>query len=233
MAVPDDVKQVIYRMWGEGKSALTIGRELGLTKNQCIGIIHRAGLSRDKGARAPVRTRQAAPIELRQRAVEMRASGMTWEAVGDQLAVDRKTAAKWARTLDREIAREARQRVSLSKGSSPVRKPHLRLVPVDTELKRIEDPRQIELPLPLPEPPPPTTVEASVPHATHVLTIDDLSLFMCRDVTLSPDHPGGLYCGAPVTGTKSYCPHHHAMYYEKPRKEKSKERLYPIRRSAA
>jgi hypothetical protein len=44
-------------LWGDGRlSAVAIGRELDMTKNQIIGIVDRNGLSRNGAARIPRRT---------------------------------------------------------------------------------------------------------------------------------------------------------------------------------
>ena len=46
MAWTDDRVEVLKKMWGEGKSASQIAKELGgVTRNAVIGKVHRLGLS--------------------------------------------------------------------------------------------------------------------------------------------------------------------------------------------
>ena len=48
MAWTDDRVEVLKKMWGEGKSASQIAKELGgVTRNAVIGKVHRLGLSFD------------------------------------------------------------------------------------------------------------------------------------------------------------------------------------------
>ncbi|MDB9729844.1 GcrA cell cycle regulator, partial [Amylibacter sp.] len=46
MAWTDDRVEILKKMWGEGKSASQIAKELGgVTRNAVIGKVHRLGLS--------------------------------------------------------------------------------------------------------------------------------------------------------------------------------------------
>ena len=61
MSWTDDRVEVLKKMWGEGKSASQIAKELGgVTRNAVIGKVHRLGLSNRSGGASPAK---AAPKE--------------------------------------------------------------------------------------------------------------------------------------------------------------------------
>lgn len=61
MSWTDDRVEVLKKMWGEGKSASQIAKELGgVTRNAVIGKVHRLGLSnRATTSKAPAKTAKA------------------------------------------------------------------------------------------------------------------------------------------------------------------------------
>ena len=64
MAWTDDRVDVLKKMWGEGKSASQIAKELGgVTRNAVIGKVHRLGLS--NRATAPKATTKPEPAKIK------------------------------------------------------------------------------------------------------------------------------------------------------------------------
>ena len=62
MSWTDDRVEVLKKMWGEGKSASQIAKELGgVTRNAVIGKVHRLGLSNRSGGASPAQAATAAP----------------------------------------------------------------------------------------------------------------------------------------------------------------------------
>lgn len=56
MSWTDDRVDVLKKMWGEGKSASQIAKELGgVTRNAVIGKVHRLGLSNRSGGASPAK----------------------------------------------------------------------------------------------------------------------------------------------------------------------------------
>lgn len=56
MSWTDDRVEVLKKMWGEGKSASQIAKELGgVTRNAVIGKVHRLGLSNRSGGASPAK----------------------------------------------------------------------------------------------------------------------------------------------------------------------------------
>lgn len=56
MSWTDERVEVLKKMWGEGKSASQIAKELGgVTRNAVIGKVHRLGLSNRSGGASPVK----------------------------------------------------------------------------------------------------------------------------------------------------------------------------------
>ncbi|MEM9432650.1 MAG: GcrA family cell cycle regulator [Pseudomonadota bacterium] len=56
MSWTDERVEVLKKMWGEGKSASQIAKELGgVTRNAVIGKVHRLGLSNRSGGAAPAK----------------------------------------------------------------------------------------------------------------------------------------------------------------------------------
>ncbi|MFY0692267.1 MAG: GcrA cell cycle regulator [Paracoccaceae bacterium] len=56
MSWTDDRVEILKKMWGEGKSASQIAKELGgVTRNAVIGKVHRLGLSNRSGGAAPAK----------------------------------------------------------------------------------------------------------------------------------------------------------------------------------
>ncbi|PTX56750.1 GcrA cell cycle regulator [Litoreibacter ponti] len=61
MSWTDDRVEVLKKMWGEGKSASQIAKELGgVTRNAVIGKVHRLGLSNRSGGASPAKSAPAA-----------------------------------------------------------------------------------------------------------------------------------------------------------------------------
>lgn len=57
MSWTDDRVDVLKKMWGEGKSASQIAKELGgVTRNAVIGKVHRLGLSNRSGGASPAKS---------------------------------------------------------------------------------------------------------------------------------------------------------------------------------
>ena len=66
MAWTDDRVEILKKMWGEGKSASQIAKELGgVTRNAVIGKVHRLGLS-NRATTAKATTKKE-PSRLQQR----------------------------------------------------------------------------------------------------------------------------------------------------------------------
>ena len=60
MSWTDDRVEVLKKMWGEGKSASQIAKELGgVTRNAVIGKVHRLGLSNRSGGASPAKAAAA------------------------------------------------------------------------------------------------------------------------------------------------------------------------------
>ncbi len=56
MSWTDDRVEILKKMWGEGKSASQIAKELGgVTRNAVIGKVHRLGLSNRSGGASPAK----------------------------------------------------------------------------------------------------------------------------------------------------------------------------------
>jgi GcrA cell cycle regulator len=65
MSWTDDRVEVLKKMWGEGKSASQIAKELGgVTRNAVIGKVHRLGLSNRSGGASPAKpaAKEKAPV---------------------------------------------------------------------------------------------------------------------------------------------------------------------------
>ncbi|WP_298296932.1 GcrA family cell cycle regulator [uncultured Litoreibacter sp.] len=65
MSWTEDRVDVLKKMWGEGKSASQIAKELGgVTRNAVIGKVHRLGLSNRSGGASPAKTaKEKAPAK--------------------------------------------------------------------------------------------------------------------------------------------------------------------------
>jgi GcrA cell cycle regulator len=190
MSWTDERVEILKTMWGEGKSASQIAKELGgVTRNAVIGKVHRLGLSNRNGGASPAK---AAPKE-------------TARAKPAPAGEAPKPAAKPAAKAPRapEPAPEPATTAAAPAAPTPLRKA---IVPAGQPLPPQPSANEIS--------PEALASVREVEKKAKKLSLMELTERTCKWPIGDPATEEFWFCGLPVQGGKPYCEAHVGVAFQ-------------------
>lgn len=193
-----------------GESAGTIAGALGITRASVCGVLRRAGISRPPGERASLPSIWSAAEDEILRAhygklspdkiAEMIGHGVTRAAVigrAGRIGIAKKRAPR-VRNLEEDRARSRRYYREVTRPKLAKLRDHKK----GGFYRRAGPPKPAHMPAePLPSP------------DMRMVSLIDLTPFVCHFPVGDPKQPGFGFCGAPKDSTGPYCRHHHGIAY--------------------